>query len=120
MTKQIALPLALTGALGLSLLAAAFSRPAPIAEGAGPVPDESYLQVKAATPHPSTNDPWNPQAEQADIEKMKALVQQLQTNLGFVTPTQGPLKHQFELEIEMWQLEIARMERQKGNTSQRK
>src|SRR3954470_3791448 len=52
-----------------------------------------------------------------DLQRMKSLVQQMQTNLAFVTSTQGPLKHQFELEIEMWQLEIARLERrldQKG------
>jgi hypothetical protein len=51
------------------------------------------------------------QALRADLQRMKALVQQMQTNLAFVTNTQGPLKHQFELEIEMWQLEIASMER---------
>ena len=51
------------------------------------------------------------QALRDDLAKMKSLVQQMQTNLAFVTSTQGPLKHQFELEIEMWQLEIARMER---------
>ena len=49
-----------------------------------------------------------------DLQRMKALVQQMQTNLAFVTSIQGPLKHQFELEIEMWQLEIARMERRLG------
>src|SRR3954468_18085790 len=54
------------------------------------------------------------QALRADLQRMKALVQQMQTNLAFVTNTQGPLKHQFELEIEMWQLEIATMERRLG------
>ena len=56
------------------------------------------------------------QAMREDLQRMKALVQQMQTNLAFVTTIQGPLKHQFELEIEMWQLEIARMERRLGNS----
>src|SRR4051812_34824497 len=51
-----------------------------------------------------------------DLQRMKSLVQQMQTNLAFVTSTQGPLKHQFELEIEMWQLEIARLERSLGES----
>jgi hypothetical protein len=54
------------------------------------------------------------QALRMNLQRMKALVQQMQTNLAFVTNTQGPLKHQFELEIEMWQLEIASMERRLG------
>jgi hypothetical protein len=58
----------------------------------------------------------NEAATRQDIQRMKALVQQMQTNLASVTSTQGPLKHQFELEIEMWQLEISRMERQLGGT----
>jgi hypothetical protein len=57
------------------------------------------------------------QALRADLQRMKALVQQMQTNLAFVTNTQGPLKHQFELEIEMWQTEIAGMERRLGRGS---
>ncbi len=57
-------------------------------------------------------------ATREELQKMKALVQQMQTNLAFVTSTQGPLKHQFELEIEMWQLEIARMERRLGQSGE--
>jgi hypothetical protein len=68
----------------------------------------------AALPAPAAASAEDTQTRQ-DIQKMKALVQQMQTNLAFVTSTQGPLKHQFELEIEMWQLEIARMERQLGD-----
>src|SRR3954463_3398604 len=60
--------------------------------------------------------PSDEAADRADLQKMKALVQQMQTNLAFVTSTQGPLKHQFELDIEMWQLQIARMERRLGHS----
>ena len=51
---------------------------------------------------------------------MRSLVQQMQTNLAYVTSIQGPLKHQFELEIEMWQLEIARMERHLNSSAEKK
>lgn len=57
----------------------------------------------------------NAQGLRMDLQRMKALVQQMQTNLAFVTNTQGPLKHQFELEIEMWQVEIASMEHRLGS-----
>jgi len=46
-----------------------------------------------------------------DLQRMKSLVEQMQRNLANVSSSQDPLKHQFELEIEMWQLEITRMER---------
>ena len=51
------------------------------------------------------------QALREDLTRMKALVQQMQTNLAFVDTSQSPLKHQFQLEIEMWQTLIADMER---------
>ena len=54
-----------------------------------------------------------------DLQRMRSLVQQMQTNLAYVTTIQGPLKHQFELEIEMWQLQIARMERQLNGSAER-
>jgi len=45
-----------------------------------------------------------------DLERMKALVNQMQSNLAFVDTTQSPLKHQFQLEIDMWNLMIRQME----------
>ena len=51
------------------------------------------------------------QAMRQDVARMKALVQQMQTNLAFVDTTQSPLKHQFQLEIEMWQTMIVEMDR---------
>jgi hypothetical protein len=46
-----------------------------------------------------------------DVERMRVIVQQMEENLAFVDTTQSPLKHQFELEIRMWKMVIARMER---------
>ena len=48
---------------------------------------------------------------QDDIKRMRTLVQQMQTNLAFVDTSQSPLKHQFELDIEMWNVLISDMER---------
>lgn len=58
------------------------------------------------------------QALRDDLTRMKALLQQMQSNLGFVDTTQSPLKHQFQLEIDMWQTLIAQMERRLAQTKQ--
>jgi hypothetical protein len=52
-----------------------------------------------------TNDP------RADLAKMRTLLGQMQRNVAFVSAGDTPLKHQFELEIEMWQLLLRDMER---------
>jgi hypothetical protein len=51
------------------------------------------------------------QALTQDVARMRSLLQQMEVNLTFVTNTQNPLKHQFELEIEMWRLVLDSMER---------
>ena len=55
-----------------------------------------------------------PQTEalRADIARMKSLVQQMELNLAFVDTTQSPLKHQFQLEIDIWKVMIVHMEKQ--------
>ncbi len=78
-------------------------------------PSKSQEPTAAKVQHGSIS-PEDAQALRMDLQRMKALVQQMQTNLAFVTNTQGPLKHQFELEIEMWQTEIASMERRLGQS----
>jgi hypothetical protein len=57
------------------------------------------------------------QALRDDVTRMKALVQQMQSNLAFVDTTQSPLKHQFQLEIEMWQTLITEMDRRLDQAS---
>ena len=52
------------------------------------------------------------EALRADIARMKNLVQQMEINLAFVDTTQSPLKHQFQLEIDMWKTMIVHMEKQ--------
>lgn len=51
------------------------------------------------------------QALRDDVRKMRALVRQMETNLAFVESTQSPLKHQFQLDIDMWNILIDQMER---------
>lgn len=50
-------------------------------------------------------------AMQGDIRRMRALVHQMETNLAFVDTTQSPLKHQFQMEIDAWNVLIDQMER---------
>lgn len=47
----------------------------------------------------------------SDLQRMRVLVNQMQMNLAFVQNTNTPLKHEFELEIEMWQILVNQMER---------
>ncbi|HEV8491984.1 MAG TPA: hypothetical protein VGR76_06925, partial [Candidatus Angelobacter sp.] len=51
------------------------------------------------------------QAQRDDIRKMRALLAQMQSNLAFVDTTQSPLKHQFQLDIDMWNVLLNQMER---------
>src|SRR5512135_1929833 len=65
---------------------------------------EVHSQVAAA-------DTQRREALQADLRKMRALLEQMQNNLGFVQSGTTPLKHQFELEIDMWRTLLEHMER---------
>jgi len=51
------------------------------------------------------------EAMRGDLKKMQVILNQMQTNLAFVTNTNDPLKHQFELEVEMWQMLLSQMDR---------
>ena len=75
---------------------------------------------QTATPQPNTSERSQlksfsssdeAKALEADIRRMRALVDQMQANLAFVDNTQSPLKHQFQLEIDTWRTLINQMER---------
>jgi TolA-binding protein len=51
------------------------------------------------------------QALTNDVARMRTLLQQMEMNLAFVQTTQTPLKHQFDLEIDMWRVMLNGMER---------
>ena len=42
---------------------------------------------------------------------MQSLIEQMERNLGFVEGSLTPLKHQFQLDIDMWNIVINQMER---------
>ncbi len=50
-------------------------------------------------------------ALKADLQRMNATLNQMRTNLGFVSTTTQPLRHQFELDIDMWQMLLGQMDR---------
>lgn len=51
------------------------------------------------------------QAMKSDVQRMRVVLNQMRTNLAFVDTTQSPLKHQFELEADMWQITLDQMDR---------
>jgi hypothetical protein len=51
------------------------------------------------------------QAMKFDVQRMRVILNQMRTNLAFVDSTQSPLKHQFELETDMWQVMLDQMDR---------
>ena len=59
-------------------------------------------------------------AMKADLARMRVLVTQMQNNLGLTTNSTTPLYHQFDLEIQMWQLLIAQIERRIGRMERSK
>ena len=74
-----------------------------LAAGQAPDTHKSRSQTPA--------DQAEAQALTNDITRMRTLLQQMEMNLAFVQTTQTPLKHQFELEIDMWRTVLDGMER---------
>ena len=80
--------------------------------------NQPHIQPPPA-PAPRAETPTKPvaplppvgQDARADLQRMKALLAQMRTNLAFVQNTQTPLKHQFELECDLWQILISDLER---------
>ncbi len=67
--------------------------------------------TQAATPATnSQRDSDDIEHMRADLERLKVLLNQMRTNLAFVQTTQTPLKHQFELETDAWQVIVEQME----------
>ena len=68
--------------------------------------------IRAETPaKPMPPLPAVGQDMRADLQRMRALLAQMRSNLAFVQNTQTPLKHQFELECDMWQILVSDLER---------
>lgn len=56
----------------------------------------------------SAGQPADPGEE---LKRMRSVLEQMQTNLVYLPSGYSAVKHQFELEIDMWRLLLERMER---------
>ncbi len=70
------------------------------------LPSETH--ALPASPKPDSDDM---EQMRADLQRLKILLNQMRTNLAFVQTSQTPLKHQFELETDAWQVIVEQMER---------
>ena len=70
----------------------------------------TFLPAQTTKPSQSAEDP-EIQGLKSDAQRMRMILNQMRTNLAFVDTTQSPLKHQFELETDMWQMMLDQMDR---------
>jgi len=89
--------------------------------------------VRPGRAQPRTPPPQQPQAAppaaapaqqevealRTDLAHMRTLLNQMRTNLAFVQTSDTPLKHQFDLNNEMWQTLLTDMERRLQKLEQR-
>ena len=69
----------------------------------------TFLPAQTSKPLPSNDSDL--QALKQDSQRMRVLLNQMRTNLAFVDTTQSPLKHQFQIEADMWQVMLDQMDR---------
>ena len=74
-------------------------------------PSAAKSATNSTSPIPQSQNSDQLEAMRADSTKMHVMLNQMQTNLAFVTNTNDPLKHQFELDVEMWQMLLNQMDR---------
>jgi outer membrane murein-binding lipoprotein Lpp len=70
-----------------------------------------HAQTAAEKPHPGNPLSSEAQDLRADIDRLKVILNQMRNNLAFVQTSQTPLKHQFELETDAWQVIIEQMDK---------
>jgi hypothetical protein len=107
----------LLAALAAPLLAITMSAQTatPAGQATPPPQSTSPENIGNTVPAPSTAGMTRDEALRADLTRMRAILYQMQNNLAFVQTTQSPLKHQFELDVEMWSAMIGHMERTLGS-----
>ena len=93
----------------IALMAAFTAFPIFLTAAQSPNTGKSATDSTSQTAHSQNSDQL--EAMRADSKKMHVILNQMQTNLAFVTNTTDPLKHQFELDIEMWQMLLNQMDR---------
>jgi hypothetical protein len=79
-------------------------------------------QNPPAAPTPQTERADDPDlaALRADLARARSLVSQMERNIAFVDSGLTPLKHQFQLEIDMWNLLINDMQRRLNSAERRR
>jgi TolA-binding protein len=97
--------------LSVTLLAATQTTPNSTSQAAGSQAGAATAAENAQIRQLASTRANDAQALRDDIRKMRALVGQMESNLAFVDTTQSPLKHQFQLDIDMWNVVINQMER---------
>lgn len=97
--------------LSVTLLGAVQTTPNSSSQAAGSQAAAANAAENAQIRQLSNSRANDAQALRDDIKRMRALVDQMQSNLAFVDTTQSPLKHQFQLDIDMWNVVINQMER---------
>jgi len=101
----------------ITLLGAVQQTPNSSAQAAGSQAGAANAAENAQIRQLGNNRGNDAQALRDDIRKMRALVRQMETNLAFVDTTQSPLKHQLQLDIDMWNILINQMERRSYSNS---
>ena len=79
-------------------------------------------EASQASAHETTASPESNDVEQmrADLDRLKVVLNQMRTNLAFVQTSQTPLKHQFELETDAWQVIVDQMDRRLKQMEERR
>ena len=85
-------------------------------------PPTAEVRALPSSAKPDSGDPDSGDIEQmrADLQRLKALLMQMRTNLAFVQTSQTPLKHQFELEADAWQVIVEQMDRRLKRMEERR
>ncbi|MDP9268267.1 MAG: hypothetical protein M3P27_08080 [Acidobacteriota bacterium] len=78
---------------------------------AGPLLAQTPAQSQTGTP---AAPPPPPDRSGKELERMRSLLSQMQTNLASLPSGYSAEKHQFELEIDMWRLLLNHIERGPG------
>jgi hypothetical protein len=92
----------------VALIAALTVFPVSLMAGQSSNPGKTSTDSNSQTARSQNSDQL--EVMRADSKKMHVILNQMQTNLAFVTNTNDPLKHQFELEVEMWRMLLNQMD----------
>jgi hypothetical protein len=75
-------------------------------------------QPTPAAPEPKPVASTDREEMRREIAQMRVLIDQMQRNLAQVSTGESALKHQFDLDIQLWRLMVSRMEKQLGSDRQ--